>query len=75
MLITDGMRDEEINGRQLGSMIQTACSAIKGRRIKIAILYTTYQEESVNYHDWSIANISRCCPCCAPRCNNAPPAT
>lgn len=57
MLITDGMRDEEINGRQLGSMIQTACSAIKGRRIKIAILYTTYQEESVNYHDWSIANI------------------
>lgn len=57
MLITDGMRDEETNGRQLGTMIQTACSAIKGRRIKIAILYTTYQEESVSYHDWSVANI------------------
>ena len=57
ILITDGMRDEEDNGRQLGRMLQNACAAIKGRRIRIAILYTTYEEGSVNYHDWSVHNI------------------
>ena len=56
ILITDGMRNEEDNGHQMGAILQNACNAIKGRRIKIAILYTTYQEESVNYDDWSVYN-------------------
>lgn len=56
ILITDGMRNESRNGQQMGKIIQDACTIMKGRRIKIAILYTTYQEEAIGYDDWSKNN-------------------
>ena len=56
-LITDGMRDEERGGRQMGPMPEDQCTAIKARKIRIAVLYTTYQKESVDYDSWSSANV------------------
>lgn len=56
-LITDGMRDEERSGRQMGAMPEDQCTAIKARGIRIAVLYTTYQPESVNYDSWSVREI------------------
>lgn len=56
-LITDGMRDEEINGRQLGPITADQCDTIKGRGVRIAVLYTTYTPESINYDTWSINNV------------------
>lgn len=56
-LITDGMRDEESNGRQMGSFATDQCTEIKNRGIRLAVLYTTYTPESVNYDDWSYWNI------------------
>lgn len=56
-LITDGMRDEEILGRQMGAFLTDNCTIIKNRGIRIAVLYTTYTKESVNYDDWSVSNI------------------
>lgn len=51
-LITDGMRDEQVNGRQLGPIAADQCDAIKSRGIRIAVLYTTYTPESINYDPW-----------------------
>lgn len=56
-LITDGMRDEEINGRQMGPIAPDQCDAIKARGIRIAVLYTTYTPESINYEAWSVNNV------------------
>jgi Flp pilus assembly protein TadG len=52
-IITDGMRDEETGGRQMGPIPVDECTNIKARGIRIAVLYTTYQIESVNYDWWS----------------------
>ncbi|KQR81210.1 hypothetical protein ASG07_12140 [Sphingomonas sp. Leaf343] len=56
-IITDGMRDEELWGRQMGPITTDQCTAIKARGIRIAVLYTTYQVESVNYDQWSKDNV------------------
>lgn len=56
-MITDGMRDEEYFGRQMGGFTLEQCNDIKNRGIRLAVLYTTYTAESVNYDDWSYANI------------------
>lgn len=73
-LITDGMRDEERNGRQMGAMPTDQCTAIKARGIRIAVLYTTYQPESVNYDNWSRSNVVPKIPSVSPalqRCATA----
>lgn len=56
-LITDGMRDEEVGGRQIGPITTDQCAAIKARGVRIAVLYTTYQVESINYDSWSVSNV------------------
>lgn len=66
ILITDGMRDEENWGRQMGAVIQDNCSAIKNRKIKIAVLYTTYQLESIDYDKWSHDNVTQLLPTLRP---------
>ena len=51
MIVTDGFQDEVINGNLIRSQWNTAalnaCSAIKARGIRIAILYTTYDPASI----------------------------
>lgn len=66
ILITDGMRDEEVGGRQMGRILQDACNAIKGRRIRIAILYTSYQEQSIDYDSWAVNNVVSLLPTLRP---------
>jgi hypothetical protein len=42
-LVTDGVKDESVNGKRVQSLIDTSyCTTIKNRGIKIAVLYTTY---------------------------------
>ncbi len=65
-LITDGMRDEEISGRQIGPITADQCDTIKARGVRIAVLYTTYTPESINYDDWSIRNVVPKLPDVAP---------
>lgn len=65
-LITDGMRDEEIGSRQMGPITADQCDAIKARGVRIAVLYTTYTPESINYDDWSINNVVPLLPQVAP---------
>lgn len=55
-LITDGMRDENNGGRQLGPIPTSQCTTIKNRGIRIAVLYTDYLFESAN-DSWSVTNV------------------
>jgi Flp pilus assembly protein TadG len=55
-IITDGMRDEDAGGRQMGPIPTTQCAAIKARGIKIAVLYTEYLASAAS-DGWSIANV------------------
>ena len=42
-LVTDGVKDEMVNGKRVQSVIDTSwCTTIKNRGIRIAVLYTTY---------------------------------
>jgi len=42
-LVTDGVRDENVSGARMQSVIDTSwCTTIKNRNIRIAVLYTTY---------------------------------
>jgi hypothetical protein len=41
--VTDGVEDEMVNGKRQQSLMSTSwCNTIKGRNIRIAVLYTTY---------------------------------
>lgn len=56
-IITDGMRDENNGGtRYIGPIPTSQCTTIKGRGIRIAILYTEYLPESAS-DDWSKSNV------------------
>ncbi|KQM36371.1 hypothetical protein ASE59_04710 [Sphingomonas sp. Leaf10] len=55
-LITDGMRNEYIDGQQMGAMTTDQCDAIKARGVRIAVLYTTYTAAAIDYDQWSINN-------------------
>lgn len=56
-VITDGMRDENRpGGKPEAAIDQTWCNTIKGRGIRIAILYTEYLPESLS-DDWSKNNV------------------
>ena len=61
-LLTDGMADENSSGgRSHGPMNATdlaACTAIKNRGIKIAILYTQYLPQALIGDSWSQSNIA-----------------
>lgn len=61
-IVTDGLPDEAIGGsryhRELASQHQKACSDIKARGIKIAILYTRYLPESLTGDSWSQSNVA-----------------
>lgn len=65
-MITDGMRNENANGQQLGAITTDQCDAIKARGVRIAVLYTTYTPESINYDRWSIDNVVGKLPDVAP---------
>ena len=66
-LVTDGMRDEDRSGRQLGAILQTQCTAIKARlNTRIAVLYTTYDPASIAGDDWSQRNVAGRLPDLAP---------
>ncbi|WEK43055.1 MAG: pilus assembly protein TadG-related protein [Candidatus Sphingomonas colombiensis] len=57
-LITDGMWDEKRpSGKPEGPISTTACTAIKARGIRIAVLYTEYLPGSVGTDSWSITNV------------------
>ena len=64
-IITDGMRDEDNGGRQLGPIPTAQCDAIKARGIRIAILYTTYLPESLS-DSWSQSNVAPKLPSVSP---------
>lgn len=55
-LVTDGMRDEDSGGRQLGPIPLAQCNTIKKRKIRIAVLNTQYLPESAS-DDWSKTNV------------------
>lgn len=61
-IITDGMLDQPNgSGRYFGPLRTadlTKCTTIKGRGIKIAILYTQYLPESLVGDSWSQSNIA-----------------
>lgn len=61
-IITDGMLDQPNgSGRYFGPMRSTdlaKCTTIKGKGIKIAILYTQYLPESLVGDSWSQSNIA-----------------
>ena len=57
IMITDGMRDEDMGGRQIGAMLTSNYEAIKRRNVRIAVLYTTYDPYSLKNHSWSRTNI------------------
>lgn len=65
-LVTDGMRDEQAYGRQMGAIAADQCAAIKARGIRIAVLYTSYTPESINYDGWSVNNVVPLLPQVAP---------
>jgi len=70
-LVTDGLTDETLGGlrrnRELSATDLAACTAIKNRGIRIAILYTEYLPESLTGDAWSQTNV-------APYLPNVPPA-
>jgi Flp pilus assembly protein TadG len=55
-LLTDGMRDENSGGRQMGPIPTSQCDTIKSRGIRIAVLYTEYLPDSAS-DDWSKTNV------------------
>ena len=61
-LLTDGMGDQTTSGSRwhgpLNSADLAACTAIKGRGIKIAILYTQYLPQALIGDSWSQSNIA-----------------
>ncbi|HEX8484203.1 hypothetical protein [Sphingomonas sp.] len=58
-LVTDGMRNEERSGQQLGQILLDQCTAIKARpNTRIAVLYTTYDPASIAGDDWSQRNVA-----------------
>ena len=58
-IITDGMRDEtRPGGRPEIAFDTNACTAIKNRGIRIAVLYTEYLAQSLNNDAWSQANVA-----------------
>ncbi|WP_242123022.1 pilus assembly protein TadG-related protein [Sphingobium sp. Sx8-8] len=61
-IITDGMLDQPNgSGRYFGPLRTsdlTQCTAIKGKGIKIAILYTQYLPESLVGDSWSQSNVA-----------------
>lgn len=69
-LVTDGMSDETLGGsrrnRELSSTDIAACTAIKNRGIRIAILYTEYLPESLAGDSWSQTNVAPYLPNVAP---------
>ncbi|MFS0770932.1 TadE/TadG family type IV pilus assembly protein [Sphingomonas sp. 1P08PE] len=73
MIITDGMRDEDDGGRQLGALPVALCDAVKQRGIRIAVLYTEYLPDSMTGDnrsraevDWARANVVPKLPGVAP---------
>ncbi|WP_226016143.1 TadE/TadG family type IV pilus assembly protein [Novosphingobium sp. FKTRR1] len=62
LLITDGVVDELSGGsrrnRELGTPDLAACTTIKNRGIKIAILYTEYLPDVLVGDSWSLANVA-----------------
>jgi Flp pilus assembly protein TadG len=58
-LITDGMRDENLAGvRKLGPAPTALCDTIKGKGVKLAVMYTEYLWESAS-DSWSITNVRK----------------
>ncbi|MGK6319814.1 pilus assembly protein TadG-related protein [Sphingomonas sp. DT-204] len=59
-IITDGMRDEAVNGninnRAIGPLPTSLCDTVKARGIRIAVLYTEYLPESAS-DPWSVTNV------------------
>ena len=47
-LVTDGVVDDNNNGREMIAMGGSWCTTIKNRGIKIAVLYTTYNPLPTN---------------------------
>jgi hypothetical protein len=84
LLITDGVSDENIGGsrtnREFNATDLAACTAIKNRGIKIAILYTTYDPATLVGDSWSQSNVAPYLPnvlpalqSCASPANNGSP--
>jgi Flp pilus assembly protein TadG len=58
-LVTDGMRNENRSGQQLGAILLDQCNVIKARpNTRIAVLYTTYDPTSIAGDDWSQRNVA-----------------
>ena len=61
LIITDGVSDEIINGsrtnREFNATDIAACTTIKNRGIKVAILYTYYDPNTLAGDSWSQANV------------------
>lgn len=60
-IISDGMTDEDSNGRSLGPLNSSdiaKCTAIKAKGIKIAILYTEYLSQALIGDSWSQTNVA-----------------
>ena len=58
-IITDGMRDEtRPGGRPEIAFDSSACSTIKSRGIRIAVLYTEYLAQSLANDNWSQTNVA-----------------
>ncbi|WP_085810785.1 TadE/TadG family type IV pilus assembly protein [Sphingomonas sp. TZW2008] len=58
-IITDGMKDEfRANGKPEIAFDATRCTAIKNRRIRIAILYTEYLAQALTDDPWSQTNVA-----------------
>jgi len=84
LLITDGVSDEIINGgrtnREFNATDIAACTTIKNRGIKIAILYTYYDPTTIAGDSWSQSNVAPYLPnvltalqSCASTANNGSP--
>lgn len=62
-IITDGISDELAGGSRWHrewshSAVTAACTALKNRGIRIAILYTEYLPESLTGDSWSMSNVN-----------------
>ncbi|QNE32934.1 hypothetical protein F1C10_14060 [Sphingomonas sp. NBWT7] len=58
-IITDGMKDEyRVNNVPEIAFDATRCTAIKNRRIRIAILYTEYLAQALTDDPWSQTNVA-----------------
>lgn len=56
MIVTDGVADEANGGRKMFAMGGATCTAIKARKIRIAVLYTTYNPLPTNsFYNGNIA--------------------